>query len=125
MNKITHGSHWGAFTAVVEDGLLVDIEPGARDANPSPILRGMPEALYHGVRVARPAIRKSWLEKGYKAGGEGRGAEPFVEVPWDEALDIVTGELKRVKAAHGLRALPVAVRGARRRLGRGRAQPRH
>ena len=105
MNKITHGSHWGAFTAVVEDGRVVDIEPAARDTNPSPILRGMPEALYHGVRVARPAIRKSWLEKGYKAGGEGRGAEPFVEVPWDEALDIVTGELKRIKAAHGNEAI--------------------
>ncbi len=105
MNKITHGSHWGAFTAVVEDGRLVDVEPAARDVNPSPILRGMPDALYHGVRVARPAIRKSWLEKGYKAGGEGRGAEPFVEAPWDEALDIIAGELKRIKAAHGNEAI--------------------
>ena len=105
MNKITHGSHWGAFTAVVEDGRLVDVEPAARDVNPSPILRGMPDALYHGVRVARPAIRKSWLEKGYKAGGEGRGAEPFVEVPWDEALDIIAGELKRIKTAYGNEAI--------------------
>ena len=101
MNKITHGSHWGAFTAVVEDGRLVDIEPAGRDTDPSPILRGMPDAVYHRSRVARPSIRKSWLAKGYKAGGNGRGAEPFVEVPWDEALDIVANELKRVKAAHG------------------------
>ncbi len=101
MNKITHGSHWGAFTAVVEEGRLVDIEPAARDTAPSPILRGMPDAVYHRSRVARPSIRKSWLAQGHKAGGAGRGAEPFVEVPWDEALDIVTAELKRVRAAHG------------------------
>ena len=101
MNKITHGSHWGAFTAVVENGRLVNIEPASRDADPSPILRGMPDAVYHSVRVARPSIRKSWLAKGYKAGGEGRGAEPFVEVPWDEALDIVAAELKRIKKAYG------------------------
>jgi biotin/methionine sulfoxide reductase len=105
MNKISHGSHWGAFNAIVENGRLVAVEPTARDTNPSPILRGMPDALYHGSRVARPAIRKSWLAKGFKAGGEGRGAEPFVEVPWDEALDIISAELKRVKAAYGNEAI--------------------
>jgi biotin/methionine sulfoxide reductase len=105
MNKISHGSHWGAFNAVVENGRLVGVEPVERDANPSPILRGMPDALYHGSRVARPAVRKTWLAKGYKAGGKERGAERFVEVPWDEALDIVAAELKRVKSAHGNEAI--------------------
>jgi biotin/methionine sulfoxide reductase len=105
MNKISHGSHWGAFNAIVEDGRVVGIEPTERDTNPSPILRGMPDALYHGTRVARPAIRKSWLAKGYKTGGAGRGIEPFVEVPWDEALDIVASELKRIKTAHGNEAI--------------------
>lgn len=105
MNKISHGSHWGAFNAIVENGRLVRVEPTARDTNPSPILRGMPDAIYHGSRVARPAIRKSWLAKGYEAGGQGRGAEPFVEVPWDEALDLVASELKRVKAAYGNEAI--------------------
>jgi biotin/methionine sulfoxide reductase len=105
MNKITHGSHWGAFNAIVENGRLVDIEPTERDTFPSPILRGMPDALYHNCRVARPSIRKSYLLKGHKAGGEGRGAEPFVEVPWDEALDIVTNELKRIKAVYGNEAI--------------------
>jgi biotin/methionine sulfoxide reductase len=105
MNKISHGSHWGAFNAIVENGRLVGVEPTERDANPSPILRGMPDALYHGSRVTRPAIRKSWLAKGFKAGGKDRGAEPFVEVPWDEALDIVASELKRVKAAYGNEAI--------------------
>lgn len=101
MNKISHGSHWGAFDALVEDGRLVGVEPVERDSNPSPILRGMPDAVYHACRVARPSIRKSWLDKGFMAGGEGRGAEPFVEVPWDEAIDIVSSELKRVKAEYG------------------------
>lgn len=105
MNKISHGSHWGAFNAIVENGRLVGVEPTERDTNPSPILRGMPDALYHGSRVTRPAIRKSWLAKGFKAGGKDRGAEPFVEVPWDEALDIVASELKRVKAAYGNEAI--------------------
>ena len=105
MNKISHGSHWGAFNAIVENGRLVGVEPAERDTNPSPILRGMPDAIYHGSRVARPAVRKSWLAKGFKTGGKERGAEPFVEVPWDEALDIVASELKRVKSAYGNEAI--------------------
>src|SRR3546814_10017032 len=31
----------------------------------------------------------------------GRGREPFVAVPWDEALDMAAAELERIKAAHG------------------------
>jgi biotin/methionine sulfoxide reductase len=46
-------------------------------------------------------IRKGWLEKGPRVGDNARGAEPFVSVPWDEALDIVAGELRRVKEKHG------------------------
>ncbi|MCB1510455.1 MAG: molybdopterin guanine dinucleotide-containing S/N-oxide reductase [Hyphomicrobiaceae bacterium] len=105
MNRISHGSHWGAFDALVEDGRIVGVEPAARDTNPSPILRGMPEAVYHKCRVARPSIRKSWLTHGFMAGGAGRGVEPFVEVPWDEAIDIVSSELRRVKGEHGNTAI--------------------
>jgi len=99
--RIGHGSHWGAFDAVVEDGRFVAAEPPARDPAPSPILKGMPAAVYHRTRVARPSIRKGWLERGFMAGGEGRGREPFVEIPWDEAIDLVSSELRRVKGEYG------------------------
>ena len=56
------------------------------------------------LRVRRPAVRKSWLEQGPGAARERRGAEPFVELPWDEALDLVAGELARVKDAHSATA---------------------
>ena len=57
------------------------------------------------LRVRRPAVRKSWLEKGPGAAPEKRGQEPFVEVEWDEALDLVAEELKRVKDTHCNRAI--------------------
>ena len=34
-----------------------------------------------------------------------RGAEPFVEVSWDRALDLVAGELERVRAEYGNEAI--------------------
>ena len=30
-----------------------------------------------------------------------RGREPFVEIEWDEALELVSGEIERVRATHG------------------------
>ena len=96
MSKI-HGSHWGAFEAEAEDGRIVSIRPLANDPDPSPILSGMAEGVHHECRVRAPAVREGWLKNRDKA----RGGDRFVEVPWDEALDMVAEELRRVKEAHG------------------------
>src|SRR5262249_61432779 len=53
----------------------------------------------------RPAMRRSWLDHGPGVLTSGRGAEPFVEVPWNEALDLVAAELKRVKGRYGNEAI--------------------
>ena len=98
---IIHSSHWGAFESIVEDGRLTQVRPFSHDATPSPILASIPEAVHHPVRVARPSIREGWL----KHRDRNRGAGRFVEVGWDEALDIVAEELERVKAAHGNEAI--------------------
>lgn len=101
MNKIIHSSHWGAFEAVVENGKLVDTVPFAKDSAPSPILKAIAPAVHHELRVKRPSIREGWL----KHRDRNRGGDRFVEVPWDEALDLVADELKRVKAGYGNEAL--------------------
>ena len=53
----------------------------------------------------RPSIRRSWLEDGPAAATDRRGAEPFVEVDWDTALDLVAGELDRVRTSYGNEAI--------------------
>jgi len=101
MTKIIHSSHWGAFEAIVEDGRLVDAKPFERDQAPSPILKALAPAVHHELRIRQPAIREGWLEGRDRRRGQGR----FVEVPWDEALDMVAAELYRVKMAHGNEAI--------------------
>jgi biotin/methionine sulfoxide reductase len=91
-------AHWGAYTAVVEDGRLVRCEPFERDKHPSPMLGAIPEMVYSPVRIARPAVREGWLKKRNR---EGRGAERFIEVDWDEALSLAAEELARVRSKHG------------------------
>ncbi len=93
-------AHWGAYTALVEDGRVVECEPFARDPAPSPMLDAIPAMVHSPLRVARPAIRDGWRE------GKARtGADSFHEVSWDEALDAVAGELSRVRDKFGNTAI--------------------
>jgi biotin/methionine sulfoxide reductase len=89
-------AHWGAFTALVENGRLVGCEPFARDPAPSDLLDAMPEMVHSPLRVARPAIREGWRE-----GKPRTGADRFREVSWEEALDAVASEIARVRASRG------------------------
>src|SRR5215467_6800079 len=81
-------AHWGAFTALVEDGRVVGCEPFARDPAPSNMLDAIPEMVHSPLRIARPAIRDGWRE-----------------VSWDEALAAVASELVRVRETFGHSAI--------------------
>lgn len=96
----SHSAHWGVFSAGWRDGRLV-VEPHQEDPDPSPMLQNFTTALRHRARVASPMVRKGWLERGPGA-DQRRGDEPFVQLPWDEVLDRLAAELRRVKEQHGL-----------------------
>ena len=99
-------AHWGVYEVEYDDaGNPTKLHPFSKDPDPSPIGLHMLSDEVARLRVLRPAIRKSWLEKGPGANSDKRGQEPFVEVPWDEALDLVANELKRVKETHGNSAI--------------------
>lgn len=98
-------THWGTYQPEVRDGRLVEMRPFAGDPDPSPLGNSMPEAIDGPTRIRRPMIRQGWLKHGPRRDAGGRGAEPFVAVPWDEALDLLSGELARVKERHGNRAI--------------------
>jgi len=98
-------AHWGLYeVATPGDGPPV-LSPFARDPDPSPIGldQGAPQVTR--LRVRRPAVRRGWLKHGPAASGEHRGADDFVEVGWDTALDLVAAELARVRTRHGNAAI--------------------
>lgn len=99
---ILTSSHWGVYEVEMRGAEAVALHPFKGDPDPSPIGLHMLAPELDRIRIRRPAIRKGWLHGRARTG---RGREPFVEVPWDEALDIVAAELARVKETHGNRAI--------------------
>jgi biotin/methionine sulfoxide reductase len=102
-SQLTH-SHWGAFIADVEDGRLIGVRPFERDPHPSALIDAWPDMVTAPTRIAQPMVRE-----GYLAGRDGdsrrRGAEPFVPVSWDRALDLVANALAETKREAGNSAI--------------------
>jgi biotin/methionine sulfoxide reductase len=94
-----HSSHWGVFSARWQDGRL-EVRPHSGDPDPNGIIDNFPAALRHRARIARPMVRRGWLERGPGPDSR-RGRDEFVPMSWDAVLDLLGGELKRVRDSHG------------------------
>ena len=96
-------TNWGAYEVETDGREITAVHPFAKDPDPSPI--GQSLKAVRRSRVERPAIRESWFRHGPGSRPELRGREPFVEVDWDVALDLLAAELDRVRTEHGNRAI--------------------
>ncbi|WP_407148323.1 molybdopterin guanine dinucleotide-containing S/N-oxide reductase [Bradyrhizobium sp. ORS 86] len=95
-----HTSHWGVFSARLRENNLLEVRPYGGDPDPNGIIDNFPAALRHGARIAQPAIRRGWLERG-PGPDDRRGRDEFVSVSWEKALDLLGGELKRIRDTRG------------------------
>ncbi|MEF2073762.1 molybdopterin-dependent oxidoreductase [Consotaella aegiceratis] len=102
--SLPSASHWGAFRAEVEDGVLRSVRPFERDRSPSPLIEAVPASVYAPNRVRRPSVRRGYLDHGPAACAM-RGAEPFVEISWDEALQLVGDALETTRRRDGNQAI--------------------
>jgi biotin/methionine sulfoxide reductase len=94
-----HSAHWGAFHARWTGGRLA-VRPHPADPDPNTMLDNFANSLRHSARVAHPMVRRGWLEHG-PCPDNRRSRDTFVAVPWDRALDLLAGELARIRDAHG------------------------
>lgn len=94
-------SHWGTYHALSDGRSLLGVEPWEGDPDPSAIGQSFVGAVNGPLRVNRPSIRRGWLEGDRSRVNGRRGAEPFVEVEWDVALDLVAKEVDRIRKTHG------------------------
>ena len=93
--------HWGAFSATVEDGRLIETRP-LEGSNADPAMIGaLPELIYSDLRIDAPMVRADFLAKRERSDRTLRGQEDFVAVSWDDALELIDDELRRVRAQYG------------------------
>ncbi|GAB5468407.1 MAG: molybdopterin guanine dinucleotide-containing S/N-oxide reductase [Rhodospirillales bacterium] len=102
---VVTASHWGPGLVETAAGRIVAVKPHPSDPDPSRINENIPGSLNGEARVLRPAVRRSYLEQGPLARQGERGREDFVEVSWDRALDLIAGELDRIRGRHGNEAI--------------------
>ena len=93
-------TQWGVFDIEVLDGKIAGVQGITADPAPAPMGQNILDGIQHDKRIRRPAIRSGWLH-GSNRDRAKRGADKFLEVPWDEALDIAAEELARVIKEHG------------------------
>ncbi len=99
----THSAHWGVFSASWQDGRLA-VRPHPGDPDPNLILQNFPAALRHSARIGQPHVRRGWLDRGPGPDAR-RGRDEYVPLPWHRVVDLVAGELARVRDTHGLGAI--------------------
>ena len=90
-----HSSHWGVFSAGWTGGRL-QVAPFPGDPDPNPLLDNFADAIHHRARVATPMVRRGWLDDGPGPDAR-RGTDDFVPMAWDEVLDRLAAELRRVR----------------------------
>ncbi|RNL81592.1 molybdopterin-dependent oxidoreductase [Halostreptopolyspora alba] len=99
-------AHWGDYRVLVSGDRVIGARPAPDDPAPAPLLENAPEAQHHVTRVATPAVRRRWLDNG--PGPDGRRGAPddeYQAVDWETALDLLAGELDRVRSEHGNAAI--------------------
>ena len=98
LKKFRTATQWGIYDVLVDQEKIVGIEDIPEDPAPSPLGQGLVDGIQHPLRIKEPAIRKGWLKDRDR---KKRGTEEFVTVPWDEALELAAGEIKRVADEYG------------------------
>ena len=99
-------AHWGALKVSVKGGKIVKSQNAFSGLEENP-LQAVTADLVDGKytnRIKAPMVRKSYLEK--QAGNNAlRGADEWVEVSYEEAIKIVSDEIKRVRSSKGPTAI--------------------
>lgn len=104
-NQKYSGSHFGAFKANIKGLQFTSVEAFKDDAFVSPMIQALPSRTYAQTRVKYPYVREGYLKNRHKSDTSKRGSERFVRVSWDEVLDIVADEIKRVQKEYGYKSI--------------------
>src|SRR5689334_7297856 len=95
-------SHWGVYRVNTDrdTGEVLGTEGVPFDRHPSPIQAALPDVVRDRMRIDQPYVREGYLRSGTDSRAR-RGAEAFVPVSWDRALDLVCEALVSARSRSG------------------------
>lgn len=96
---VVTAAHWGPLGVVVENGKVVKSGPAIEPSVVNELQSVVVDQLYSEARIKYPMVRKGYLEG--NSDRTLRGRDEWVRVSWDQALDLVANEMKRVREKHG------------------------
>lgn len=117
----TNCTNAGPISVYVKDGKVTRIRPLVADENDfkpwtiesgdkrysppkkfnlAPYVHGERQRLHSENRIKYPLIRTDFNPEGDR-NPENRGKSPYRRISWDEALDVVAGEIKRIQEGYG------------------------
>lgn len=96
---ITHATHFGPLEAYVKGGKFYKLRPHPMVGKTTEMLDSLVEYVNTPNRIKNPCVRKSFLEGRNEP--HRRGAEEFVDVSWETALDLVAAKLEDAKRFGG------------------------
>ena len=98
--KLT-SAHWGTYQLEIKNNTVVGLKPFPFDRDPSEIGQSILDLLDGPARIKAPMVRESWYLKKTSKSYKLRGQDCFIPITWEEAINIVAGELRRVIDEHG------------------------
>lgn len=97
IKKMLSASKFGAFEATVKNGEVESVIPFVKDNNPVDMVEHAFRILDNPSRIKKPMVRKGFLT-GDKST---RGDNEFVEISWDQAIDILYKQLEHTQVNYG------------------------
>lgn len=108
---LTTADSEGLLNVHVKDGRIVRVSSlDAPENEASPMALQWHRRVYAPDRILQPMVRVGWKPNG-EGSRETRGSDAYKTISWKAALDLVAGELKRVKETYGNEAISAKVVG--------------
>ncbi|MCT7533214.1 molybdopterin guanine dinucleotide-containing S/N-oxide reductase [Aliarcobacter cryaerophilus] len=100
--EILTAAHWGMLKLTLKDGKIIKSEPYQKTSEIYNSLQYYTQDLvYAKDRIKYPMVRKSYLENPNNSKPELRGKDEWVRVSYEEAIKLISTELKKTKNERG------------------------
>ena len=93
-------THWGTYKVSHDRNNKIKLENWELDSSPTEFGLGLADAAVDDLRIKQPHVRRGWLDCKGKSDGK-RGRDEFIAISWEEAFNLASTELLRVKDEYG------------------------